>query len=266
MLLEKILSLFNRPKCYVTPKMEIYTAHRRIWDESGHLVVAGSTGSGKSVLIRELIRYGLHEMPNKENFVFCDPKRVDLVQYKYLPHTIAHSKTPEEIIFSLQYVISVMRSRYREMERNGQTQSDKARINVIIDETADLLTGQKESKQIKADIIELCRLGRAANIRVIMATQSPSRKTLPAEIVQNCDRVALRCFDSIESRQILGQAGAEELPPHGVGLLRVGSNVLRCALPMTPPEEHRRVIDWWNAQKHGAPKEMINDYYKSQTR
>lgn len=258
-LFEKILSLFDRPKTYVLPDMEVYQAYRRIWNESGHIVIAGSTGSGKSVLIRELIRYGLHGCPSDEQFIFCDPKRVDLFQYANLPHTISYNNTPEKIEGALSFAVWRMQSRYKDMKRNGQTKSDAPRINIIIDSLADLLTEQKESKQIKNEIIELCRLGRPANIRLIMATQAPSRKALSAEIVQNCDRIALRCFSPIESRQILGQTGAESLPAFGVCLWRVGSSVYRCEIPMMPEEEHRRVIKWWNAQQNGASKEMIEE-------
>lgn len=264
MLLEKILSLFDRPKTYISPDMEIYQAYRRIWDESGHIMIAGATGSGKSVLIRELIRYGLHSCPSEEQFIFCDPKRVDLFQYANLPHTILYCDTTEKISCALDTAALRMRSRYKDMKRNGQTKSDAARINIIIDETADLLTGQKESKQIKEKIVELCRLGRAANIRLIMATQSPSRKTLPAEIVQNCDRIALRCFSPIESRQILDQTGAESLPAFGVCLWRVGSSIYRCEIPMMPDKEHKRIIELWNAQRNGASKKMIEECKRKQ--
>lgn len=235
-------------KTWETPEMEYHSAYRYIIENTGHIAIAGATGSGKSVLIRELIRYLLHSSPTKTNLILIDPKRVDLVKYKKLPHCIFYANDDLRAKYAIDFAICKMRQRYRKMERAGMEQWNGSDIFVFVDECADLLSGEY-AKEIKKYLIEIARLGRAAKVRLIMATQAPSRKTLPAEIIQNCDRIALRCFDAIESRQILGTKGAESLPPYGRGILRVKSNLFGFDVDMTDQEDHQRIIDHWINQK-----------------
>ena len=177
---------------------------------TAHTLIAGTTGAGKSTALHTFIcdtiqRYN----PNVVRFVLIDLKRVEMARYKNIKHTLDYANTPADAVRVLQKYDAFMRTRYREMEAAGLTQSNNTHIYIIVDELADLLSTSKEALNILASI---GRLGRAANIHLILATQSPSRKTLPATLQQNFTfTLALKCKTAIESRQVLGIAGAEQL-------------------------------------------------------
>lgn len=182
-----------------------------------HLLVAGSTGTGKSVLINNLIYTALYRSPEDVKLILIDPKRVELVQYKPLPHCIAYASEPEEIIKTLEKSLDLMEARYKRMQKLGIRQSTEPHIYIIVDEFGDLMTVSR--KQSEPLIIRLTQLGRAANIHLIIATQNPSRKVITAGIQLNMTAsIALHCRDKIESRMITGQPGAEKLPQFGYGL------------------------------------------------
>lgn len=233
----------KRPKYWKTPGGLCFENYEQIAN-GGHLVIAGATGSGKSTVLRELIYTFLLFSPSKEMLMLIDPKRVDLRAFRDLPHIVEYANTPATTVESLNRAVGIMRARYSHMERLGLCESEEPRINVIVDEVADLLSGTN-AKEIRSKLIEIARLGRAARVRLIIATQAPSRKTLPAELVQNCDRLALRCFDAIESRQILGISGAEFLPQYGRAIYRRGSQLFQTELKMLPKEEAEKRISYW---------------------
>ena len=141
--------------------------------EQPHLLIAGSTGSGKSVLINSLIYTALFKSPNQCKFILIDPKRVELVEYKQLPHTISHNSELPDILEALQTAIGLMENRYKLMQRQRLKKSNAADIYIIIDEYVDLVIQSK--KQVERYIIRLSQLGRAANIHLILATQRPTR-------------------------------------------------------------------------------------------
>lgn len=95
-----------------------------------HLLIAGSTGSGKSVLINSLIYTALYHSPHRCRFFLIDPKRVELVDYKPLPHTISYSSETPDILGALQYSIDLMENRYRHMQRQRIKKSNAADIFV----------------------------------------------------------------------------------------------------------------------------------------
>lgn len=177
---------------------------------TAHTLIAGTTGSGKSTALHSF----LCDTINKYNehivkFVIIDLKRVEMARYKKIKHTLDYANTPKGATEVLEKCELFMRMRYKEMEMQGLTQSDKTHIYIVIDELADLLATSKKAME---QIASIGRLGRAANIHLILATQSPSRKTLPAIIQQNITlTVALKCKNAIESRQVLGISGAEQL-------------------------------------------------------
>ena len=217
-----------------------------------HLLIAGSTGSGKSVLINSLIYTALYKSPNRYQFILIDPKRVELIDYKPLPHTISYSSEMSDILEALQYSIDLMENRYRLMQRQRLKKSNATDIYIIIDEYADLVIQAK--KQVERYIIRLSQLGRAANIHLILATQRPTRDIITGAIKVNLDsRIALRCPSPQDSRNIIDIKGAETLPRYGYGYYRTAAGLELVSIPMTDPVELKNRIKWWINQKSIFP-------------
>lgn len=208
-----------------------------------HTLIAGSTGSGKSVLINSMLYTLLSFQPTEKQMLLIDPKRVELYAYKDVPHCIGYACELPDIIALLRRVISIMDDRYAKMQSERKKMYEGADIYVVIDEVADLMLLTKEAEPL---IQKLALLGRAARVHLIMATQNPSRKSLPASIIQNMsDRIALHCNDKIESRQILGQPGAESLPRYGKGIYKNPEGITLMQIPLTPEDDINERINVW---------------------
>lgn len=216
---------------------------------ANHVLVSGTTGSGKSVLIYDYI-YSLvgKYFPNQLKMVLIDPKRVDLTSFCPLPHVVKHVTETKEIISVLDEVINVMESRYDDMARRGIKEYDGAYLLIVIDEIADLMTTCK--KDFMPRIQRIAQLGRASRIKLICATQCPSRDVIPAKLTVNFNgRVGLRCNDTIESRQIIKRAGAENLPLHGTALYRHDNGkYYELKIPYVGEEEIKKRVRLWQSQ------------------
>lgn len=226
--------------------------------DAGHILIGGTTGSGKSVLIDNYI-YNLigRYFPSEKqkdgiHFVLIDPKRVSLVKYKRLPHVIAYETENNGIIATLKGIVTLMDNRYKEMSEKGLSIYDGGYIVIIIDELADLMVTCK--KQIMPLLQRIAQLGRASKIKLVCATQSPNRKVIPAELVVNfTGRVALRCLSAIESRQIINRTGAELLPRYGQAIyLHADGYYHDMFIEMISDEEIKaRVNHWINQMPDG---------------
>lgn len=217
MLFGKIKEKYNKPvktvKQYVLPPSAPYVErYADILENATHLLIGGTTGSGKSVLLNGLMHTALALYgPGDMSFILIDPKIVELSPYKRLPHVLRYESDPQEILSLLRQVYGFMMDRYEQMERTGDKKYKGTKIVIVIDELADLLMSEY-GRDIKKELVKLLQKGRAASIMLILATQSPSRKILSAELVLNIpNRIALYCDNAIESKQILGVKGAEEL-------------------------------------------------------
>lgn len=181
-----------------------------------HLLIAGATGSGKSVIINGLIYTLLIKDPADVGLILIDPKRVELIQYKYTSSCMKYASEQEDMIRTLDWCVELMEQRYKEMQRNRQRSYSGKKIYVFVDELADLLTTSK--KQVLPMIQRLAQLGRAAQIHLILATQRPTKDILSGQLKVNLDsRVALRVPTAVDSRNIINVAGAEDLPRYGQG-------------------------------------------------
>lgn len=238
---------------WATPSGTIYTIYKSMLSEN-HLMIAGVPGSGKSVIVNALIYTALYKFPlsaeskNSAGFILIDPKRVDLVKYKDLPHTLKYASEPAEMIQALQYAMSLTEARYKEMQAQRVTKYIGGDVYVIIDEMADLMTTNR--KQVQPLIQRLAQIGRAAGIHIILCTQCPLAKVLSTEIKVNFDaRVALRTATAQHSRNIMEQSGCELLPQYGQGyyVTPMGTNLYE--IPMIPHEELDARIKWWMDQK-----------------
>jgi S-DNA-T family DNA segregation ATPase FtsK/SpoIIIE len=207
--------------------------------ENNHILIAGATRSGKSVLIDELILAALCK--GNSYFIMIDPKRVDLRKYRKLNNLIERVTDTQEAIRVLNDVIDVMEKRYKEMEANDQVKTTRPRIYVIIDEVADLIL--TNGKEITPLLQRIAALGAAAGISLVMATQTVLATILSTPIKNNFDCIiGLRTATANQSRVIIGENGTERLPRHGAGIIRTPQEIRRYKLPMTDPAILQEVI------------------------
>ena len=215
-----------------------------------HTLIAGATGSGKSVLLSATIYTALYSAPCEKAFVLIDPKRVELYQYAQLPHTFRYASERDTIRAALRDCLTLMEYRYRELQKTGGKRYHGTEVYVIIDEYADLVTTDKQA--VVPTLCRLAQLGRAAGIHLIIATQRPTRDIITGQIKVNIDaRLALRCPTAQDSRNIINQKGAEELPRYGRGLYLTPETMKPelWEIPMIPDEEINRLCRFWMAQK-----------------
>lgn len=220
--------------------------------QQAHTLIAGATGSGKSVIINGLIYTALFQSPSNAALILCDPKRVELNQYAKLPHTIRYAETIPEILQTLNYAAGVMEQRFVDMKRQGLKETTERHIYVIIDEYADLMLNCRPA-ELKA-MQHIAELGRAAHVHLILATQAPNRQVIKANIAVNMTaKIALRCDSAIESRQIIGEKGAELLPQYGDCLYKTPSRGIRhyTGIVKIPDEELTARAQWWARQNKG---------------
>lgn len=236
---------------YETPGGKYSTLYRKALDQP-HLLIAGATGSGKSVFIAGLMSVIMHRLPcDTAGGAFCiliDPKRVELVQYKNLPHCIRYASEPDSMLSALQYAMTLTEQRYKKMQRQGLKKYNGADIWVIIDEFADLMTTQR--KTVHPLIQRLAQIGRAARVHIVLATQTPIAKVIPTEIKCNFDaRVGLRTRSAQDSRNIIGMAGLENLPRYGQCYYMSPEEEGLCIVPMVDDAEIDRLVKHWTSQK-----------------
>ena len=205
--------------------------------EAPHILIAGSTGSGKSVLLDDfLFTLTACREPKNAAILLIDPKKVELTAWKNTAFCVGYADTAEAASYWLRRVEAEMDKRYRVMQGKGIKMWDRSDLYIIIDELADLLL--LHPKVFTEPLQNIAQLGRAAKIHLIMCTQQPSRACLKAPITLNIThKIALHCDSAIESRQIIGVSGAELLPPHGEALVKAPGSLLRYVVPMTDEEK-----------------------------
>lgn len=238
---------------YYTPEGMTYNLFEDMLKQS-HLLVAGASGSGKSVLVNGLICTMLYDLPNNQVdgkfFVLIDPKRTELSPYRNLPHCLRYASEPEGMVEALHYAVGITEQRYTEMESNGWRTYPGGDIYVIIEELADLMTTNRRT--VQPLIQRLCQIARAARVHVIAVTQCPLVQVIPTPIKVNFDGiVALRTRCAQDSRNIIGTAGAETLPRFGQCLYLTPSmmKIERDIVPYVDETEQNRLIQWWEGQK-----------------
>lgn len=248
--------LFNRrgqkapPRLYKTPPGEKSLLYADMLKQP-HLLVAGATGSGKSVVINGLIYTVLYQIPGDGTgaaaFVLIDPKRVELSEYRQLPHSVYYASEPSDIRSAFVYAMQQTESRFSAMQRQGVRKYAGGDLYVIIDEWADIITTQPP--ETVRTVQRLAQIGRAARVHIVLATQTPIAKILPTEIKCNFDsRLALRTRSAQDSRNITGRAGCEKLPRFGYGYYMTPEGERIEKLHYYTDEEITTRVDWWKNQ------------------
>lgn len=207
-----------------------------------HILIAGKTGSGKSVVINGIIATALETAADDVQFILIDPKRVELVDYKNIPQTIKYASEPDDMVAALEYAMEIVERRFQIMQAAGLKKYTGKDLYVIIDEFADLMT--TNGKAVKPLIQRLCQIGRASKCHVLAATQCPLSIVIPTTIKVNFDTVvALKTVSAQHSRNIMDCTGCEKLPPYGKAYYitpKDGSRIV--SIPMIDERECRQLV------------------------
>jgi S-DNA-T family DNA segregation ATPase FtsK/SpoIIIE len=256
-----------------------------------HLLIAGRTGSGKSVCVNALLLSLLYQnSPEDLKLILIDPKRVELSIYKGIPHlktdVIVDNK---KVVNVLKWAVAEMERRYKLLEaahvrdivsykekcRQGEkrivTDPDTGRITeedlellpyivIVIDEMADLMIAH--GKEVESVIIRIAQMSRAIGIHLILATQRPSVEVLTGLIKANIPtRIAFQVTTQIDSRTILDGGGAEKLLGSGDMLYAAseGKEMKRIQGAFISDDEIKRVVAFWKTQKEELGEEELDD-------
>ncbi|MBR3897901.1 MAG: DUF87 domain-containing protein [Bacilli bacterium] len=242
-------------------------------DKTPHLLVAGSTGSGKSVCINSMISSILmRTKPDEVKLVLVDPKKVELSMYNGVPHLLTPVVTdPKKANIVLQKIVKMMEDRYdlfensktkniagynAYIEKKNEDLPDDEKIDklpyivVIIDELADLML--VAAKEVEDSIMRITQMARAAGIHLIVATQRPSTDVITGVVKANIpSRISFAVSSSIDSRTILDMSGAEKLLGKGDMLfLPQGENVpIRVQGTFISDDEIKAIVDYTISQQ-----------------
>ncbi len=224
-----------------------------------HLLIAGTTGSGKSVCINTIILSLLYKHPpDKCKFILIDPKMLELSTYEGIPHLLCPVITEAKKAASvLGWVVKEMESRYKLMTKESVRNIDGYNtkhslpmpyIVVIVDEMSDLML--VAGKEIENYIQKLSQMARAAGIHIIMATQRPSVDVITGTIKANFPtRISFQVTSKIDSRTILGEQGAEQLLGKGDMLYMSSANrIVRIHAPYVSEDEIEKINNFLRSQ------------------
>ena len=236
-----------------------------------HLLVAGSTGSGKSVFVNSMITSIITQAtPEEVRFVMVDPKRVELTIYNGIPHLI----TPvivdtQKVVNALQWIVQQMEERLQSLAEEGardigsynekMSGSDRMPFLVlIVDELADLM--MTAGKAVEHGLVRLAQMGRATGIHLVVATQRPSVNVITGLIKANFPtRISFMVTSLVDSRTILDGSGAEKLLGRGdmLYLPQDASRPVRIQSAFLSSPESDAIVDDWKEQSGGyVPPEL----------
>lgn len=194
--------------------------------DTPHLLIAGASGSGKSVLLHNIIDSLSKYKQTNLSFVLIDTKQVEFAQYEKSDDMLAcpicyDTKTA---ICTLRAICDKMEERFAKMRQKGLKVYDGTKWVIVIDEFADLMLSRKS--QIEPLIVKIAQMGRACGIHLVIATQRPSVDVCTGLIKANIpDRIALKCASVRDSMVILDKKGAETLKGKGEALVRINNEI-----------------------------------------
>lgn len=245
--------------------------------EQPHLLIAGATGSGKSILMHSLLLTLLFKNPpQKLKVILIDPKKIEFPQYNGIPHLYDPVSEPSSsmcivdpvhALKTLNALIDVMEERYELLSKKGARDisgyqgDDMFYIVVFVDELADLVIQTRRA--VEECIQRLSQLSRAVGIHLIISTQRPSVDVITGVIKANLPaRIALKCSSQTDSRVIIDTPGAETLQGKGDMLfIPVGSSVpVRLQSPYVSQKEVLRIVEY--LKKFGSPSYTVSEKIK----
>ncbi|MGI5858422.1 MAG: DNA translocase FtsK, partial [Tepidanaerobacteraceae bacterium] len=241
--------------------------------EMPHLLIAGATGSGKSVCINTIISSILYKAhPNKVKFMMVDPKVVELAVYDGIPHLLTPVVTDaKKAAIALNWMVTEMERRYqtfaeegvRDITRYNELNDEKPmpKILVIIDELADLM--MISPREVEDSICRLAQMARAAGIHLVVATQRPSVDIITGLIKANIpSRISFAVSSQVDSRTILDISGAEKLLGKGDMLFfPVGaSKPTRIQGAYISEEEVEKLVNYSKKQKKPTYEKNLSDF------
>lgn len=228
-----------------------------------HLLIAGTTGSGKSVGINAMILSLLYKnSPDNLKLMMIDPKRVEFSLYADIPHLITPIITdPKKAINGLISAMREMDRRYEKMKdmrvKEIESYNKKAKEEgeeclsyfvIIIDELADLM--QTSGREAEAPLSRIAQMGRACGIHLIIATQRPSVDVVTGTLKGNLpSRISYKVGSKVDSKVILDSVGAESLLGKGDMLFKISDTMIRLHAPFSTEEEIERVVEFIKSQK-----------------
>jgi S-DNA-T family DNA segregation ATPase FtsK/SpoIIIE len=233
-----------------------------------HVLIAGTTGSGKSVCVNSILNcFLLENTPDDLRFVLVDPKRVELTGYNGIPHLLAPVVVEmDRVLGALQWMTREMDKRYHLFAQNGsrnitdynakmkaQGQKKLPFLVIVIDELADLMMIAPD--ETEKSITRLAQLARATGIHMILATQRPSVDVVTGLIKANFPaRIAFAVASNTDSRVILDQPGAERLLGRGDMLFQAPDAAAPARLQgvFVSDQEIHRMTDYWKMQAGGS--------------
>ena len=246
-----------------------------------HLLIAGATGSGKSVCVNSIIcSILMRTKPNQVKLMLVDPKKVELSMYNGVPHLLSPVITdPKKASKALRVIVEEMERRYElftanntrnisgynEMiNKHNQEHPDHSKellpfIVVILDEVADLM--MVASKDVEDCIMRISQMARAAGIHLIVATQRPSTDVITGVVKANIpSRIAFAVSSSIDSRTILDASGAEKLLGKGDMLFSpMGQNMIRVQGSFVSDQEVEKIVDYISKQQEAKFEQKYID-------
>ena len=222
-----------------------------------HVLIAGTTGSGKSVLLNSIITSLLYKItPSDGQLIMIDPKKTELTAYSDLPHLAAPIVTDtSKAINVLENICAEMSERYSILSNTGVKELSEApdlfpRLYVVIDELADLMITSRY--EVEATIVRIAQLGRAAGIHLIIATQRPTTGILTGLIKANIPtKIALSVSNIADSIAILNHGGAEKLTGRGDAIIKTPDTIIekRLQSAFTPLDDINRVVNYYKTYK-----------------
>ena len=242
-----------------------------------HLLVAGATGTGKSVAINTVLTSFLYRnSPEELRLIMIDPKRVELTLYNGIPHLLTPVITDhKQAVNALKWMVAEMERRYKLLQEAGKRNVDEYNKNgngrlpfivLLVDELADLMSVAQ--RDVEASIVRLAQMARAVGLHLVLATQRPSVNIITGLIKANItSRIAFAVASQVDSRTILDMAGAESLLGNG-DMLYTAANLpkpKRIQGPFVSESEVRKVVKFLKDQSGPVDyQEEILEPVKSQ--
>ena len=246
-----------------------------------HLLVAGATGTGKTVALNNLVVSLLYNSsPNKLKLILIDPKRVELTAYESIPHLLSPVIVqPDKAIGALRWAVSEMERRFEVLQHAGKRdiRSHNMAIKpedeneflpymvIVIDELADLMASN--GREVESAIVRLAQMSRAVGIHLVVSTQRPSVEVITGLIKANItSRMAFQVASQVDSRTILDMAGAEKLLGNGDMLFLAGNSTKprRVQGAFVSDKEVKLVTNYLRkAQEPDYKEEVVSDQRKN---